>query len=80
MFTLNNITKVEEGIYEVDSLPCPHCGKVWSAIVKGEQVFAYHQGAPAQEVFPEWDTSERERFITGYCDPCWVKIFGTDED
>ena len=69
MFQLNNIRKVTEGKYLVDSLPCPSCDKVLTVEMEGSQLFAYNQGAFVQDVFPNMSAGNRERFMTGFCDP-----------
>lgn len=79
--TLENIRKVEEGIYLVDSLPCPKCGDVLTTQLEGAKLFAYNQGAYIQDVFPNLSAGDRERFMTGVCNPCWQQMFMyMDED
>jgi GTPase len=70
MFTLNNPTKVDSG-YVVTSHPCPICKAAASVKIDSAKLFAYHQGAYAQEVLSEFDASVRERFISGLCESCW---------
>ena len=71
MFQLNNIRKVTEGKYLVDSLPCPSCGEVLTAEIDGPHLFAYNKGALAQDVFPNMSANDRERFISGFCTFCF---------
>lgn len=33
-----------------------------------------------QEVFPHMSSSDRERFMTGYCSDCWDKMFPAEEE
>lgn len=73
--TLNNITKMEEGLYTVDSLPCPQCGDVLQVVLEGDGLFKYNNGASVQEVLPDLSAADRERFITGLCGPCWKDMF-----
>lgn len=72
---LRNITKVEEGTYAVDSLPCPECNTVLTVEVDSTSVFLYHQGASIEAVLSDLNDDEREQFISGYCEPCWDNLF-----
>lgn len=76
---LRNITKVIEGTYAVDSLPCPECNEVLTIEIDGSNVFQYHQGARIDSVLPDLSDDERERFITGYCSDCWNNLFPDEE-
>lgn len=79
MFTLNNIRKVTEGKYLVDSQPCPSCGDVLTAEIDGPHLFAYNHGALGQDVFPDMSPDNRERFMTGFCPPCYeYAVYATD--
>lgn len=73
---LNNITKKEEGVYKVSSLPCPDCQGVLELEIGGYNLFRYNQGALISEVLGEFSADQRERFVSGYCADCWKKIFG----
>jgi hypothetical protein len=73
---LRNITKVREGLYRVSSKPCPECKEVLTTELPTDKLFLYNQGALIQEVFPNLLRSSRERFVSGYCDDCWSKLFG----
>lgn len=77
MFTLNNPMKVMEGNYVVTSNPCPMCGETKTVAITGDKLFAYNQGAMAQDVLSAYDADIRERFISGICENCWD--FGDDE-
>lgn len=66
---------------------CPMCGirhYLYNIpISKVERVRnRYETGEYIQSIFPDMKRSDREKFITGYCDDCQAKIFGTaiDED
>jgi len=72
---LLNIRKIVEGVYNVDSLPCPECMETFTTAIEAAQLFRAHQGAKALEVFPDKNPDIWERFMTGYCTPCWDKIF-----
>lgn len=71
---LLNITKIEEGLYSVESLPCPMCASKEILQLAGAQVHAYHNNALIQEVLPEVSAETRERFISGVCPPCWDSL------
>jgi hypothetical protein len=73
---LNNITKKEEGVYKVSSLPCLDCKGVLTLEIGSDKLFRYNQGALIHEVLGEFSADQRERFISGYCGDCWKKIFG----
>jgi hypothetical protein len=68
---LINITKITEGLYSVESLPCPMCASKEILQVTGAQLYAYHNKALIHEVLPEVSPETRERFISGVCPPCW---------
>jgi hypothetical protein len=83
MFKLHNPTKSEDlEWYAVTSHPCPTCNTTVSIDITPEKLYAYNQGAYAQEVLSEYDAGVRERFISGMCDPCWKELYsewGDDE-
>ena len=72
---LLNINKVQEGYYSVDSLPCPECKKTLNCVITAQQLCDYQCGEHAQTVLPDLSNGERERFISGLCDPCWQAAF-----
>lgn len=74
MFTLNNITKNDELNYFVTSMPCPNCSEVQVVEITPSQLYAYNQGAMAQDVLFDYEASIRERFISGICDECWEDL------
>ena len=76
---ISNITKIEEGLYCIESLPCMHCKETISVQINGSQVWAMHNMAPIQEVLPNESLKVREQFISGTCPPCWTRIFGDVE-
>jgi len=78
MFTLNNLTKIKEGLYSAESLPCPRCQGIGVVTLAGKQVFRYHQGDSIQDVLYDITPEHRERFMTGFCDPCWQVIMEED--
>jgi hypothetical protein len=73
---LNNISKKEEGIYKVSSLPCPDCEQVLVIEISSDKLFEYNQGGLVHKVIPDLSAEQKERFISGYCGDCWKKIFG----
>jgi hypothetical protein len=80
MFTLHNITKVEDQSgYIVTSHPCPTCNTTTSVKITPDKLYAYNQGAYAQEVLSKYDPGTRERFISGMCDPCWAELYDDPE-
>ena len=80
MFTLNNITKKSDlSAYYVESHRCPSCGTSVTLEITPQKLFAYNQGANAQEVLEGHDTYIRERFISGVCAICWDAMFAEFE-
>jgi hypothetical protein len=80
MFTLNKITKNEELNYFVSSHACPNCDSTLSVEITPDKLYAYNQGAYAQEVLSAYDAGVRERFISGMCEMCWALMFDFDDD
>jgi hypothetical protein len=80
MFTLHNPVKTLNGSYVVTSHPCPTCGDTQNIAITSDKLFAYRQGALAQDVLSNFDADVRERFISGTCSPCWDSMFSEDED
>jgi hypothetical protein len=78
MFT--SVSKVEEGLYQVTSKPCPDCTTSVSLQISGQSLYLANQGALVQAVMPDQPADVRERFVTGYCAECWSKIFGDEEE
>lgn len=81
MFKLHNPTKTEDlSAYLVHSAECPVCHTSTSVLISPEKLYAYNQGAYAQEVLSEYDPAIVERFITGLCGECWSSLFSDEED
>jgi hypothetical protein len=80
MFTLHKITKNEELNYLVSSHPCPECSSTMSVEITPDKLYAYNQGAYAQDVLSAYDAGVRERFISGMCENCWDKMFADFDD
>jgi hypothetical protein len=47
--------------------------------VTAEEVQAYRNGAFIQDAFRSLSADDRERLLTGYCTPCWDKLFPAEE-
>lgn len=77
---IGHIGKIAEGKYTISSMPCPKCNEVLTLEIDGSLLYQYNQGASISTVLPNETLATRERFITGYCEPCWVGIFGEDTD
>ena len=75
MFTLHNPMKVMNERYVVTSHPCPTCNETETVSIASDKLYAYNQGAYAQDVLSEYDADVRERFISGMCSPCWDSLF-----
>jgi hypothetical protein len=43
-------------------------------------LYAYNQGAYAQEVLSAYDAGVRERFISGTCEVCWALMWEFDDE
>lgn len=80
MFKLYNpIKTVDLNGYTVHSHDCPVCHTSTSVLITPEKLYAYNQGAYAQEVLSEYDPAVVERFITGICGECWSSMFTEEE-
>lgn len=81
MFTLHNPMRVMNDRYVVTSHPCPTCNETKTVAISSQELFAYNQGAYAQDVLSGYDVDVRERFISGMCGTCWTEMFsGSDWD
>jgi hemolysin-activating ACP:hemolysin acyltransferase len=54
---------------------CPDCGIVNEFVVSSPSLQMWVRGDLIQDAFPELTADQREQFITGYCDPCWQKMW-----
>jgi hypothetical protein len=79
---LNKVTEGEDAYqaYFVSSLPCPDCKQTLVVALRSDHLYKYNQGAHITEVFPGMSDDDRERFITGYCGPCWDVLFPEEEE
>jgi len=72
--------KVTEGLYRVESLPCPKCQTTLAVFIDSEMLYKYNQNAPIGLVLPHLSLEDRERFISGYCPECWNNLFPDEDD
>lgn len=80
MMSITKLEKIEEGKYSLTSLPCPTCKQTLSLEVSSYAVFQLNQGAGATTVLPDVSVDVRERFMSGFCPPCWTEMFGDEEE
>ena len=61
---------------------CPMCGKIhYLRDVDLEKFLKYQNGEGlVQDLFPELNTTDREKLITGYCEECQDTIFAEVEE
>jgi hypothetical protein len=78
MFTLLDVSKIQEQKYSVTSIPCPYCNTTITLEITGAQLWLYNNNASIQEVLHDIDISVRERFMTGICGPCWDNMFNPE--
>lgn len=74
------VHKVQEGHYTLTSLPCPKCKQCITVDANGAQIWLYNQNKPFQQIFPDMGIDTIERFISGFCAPCWNKVFWYDDE
>lgn len=56
--------------------PCIVTGEQVSVTVKGSELFAFNQGAYAQDAFKSLSNAEREFLISGTSQKGWDRLFG----
>lgn len=59
---------------------CPMCGDVKEFFLSEAGYEAWYNGCTVQQAFPELDTNDRERLISGICPTCWDKMFSVPDD
>lgn len=59
---------------------CPCCGSQETILVNPVDFSRWKAGTYAQDAFPYLTASQRERLISGICDPCFIDLFSEDED
>ena len=63
----------------IDTPICPFCGLTERVEVAEHEYIAYVMNRiPIQAAFPTMTAAQRERFISGVCDPCWIKHIRSD--
>jgi hypothetical protein len=78
---ITKLEKIVEGKYLASSMPCPKCDTAPLVIeLDGSKLYQYHQGASVQQVMPDLSPEDRERFMSGYCSPCWDAMFPDDDE
>jgi hypothetical protein len=63
---------------------CRKCGETTQLKATTEQLTELYlprgERRLIQEIFPDLSIGDRELLISGTCDTCWQKMFGSDED
>lgn len=80
MMSITSLKKLAEDKYEIESLKCPTCKQTTIVEIGGYALFQLNQGAGAMTVLPDVSVDVRERFMSGFCPPCWTAAFADDED
>ena len=63
------------------SIPCKHCGIVYSVMVWPEKFEEWENGGGyIQDLLSDLSAGERELLISGTCDNCWKLLFGNNDD
>jgi hypothetical protein len=58
---------------------CPRCqleGVLWVPL---EGLRNWDKGMLIQNAMPELTSDEREKLMTGYCGPCWDRMFNEED-
>lgn len=58
---------------------CPNCKKSTPVEVVESEYRSWKAGQLIQRAMPSLPESDREKLITGTCDPCWDEMFAEDE-
>lgn len=53
---------------------CPHCKEETGLRVPSAGAVEWQRGALIQDAFPDLGETDRERLLTGICQPCWDKM------
>lgn len=75
--------KLEEGLYEISSKPCPVCKSVARETLESTELYRYNQGlSTIVEILTEKGVGVdiREQFISGICQACWEEMFPEEEE
>jgi len=70
----------EREIACVASKPCPDCQQRVYFLLPMSATQAYSINHHVGQSFPMLNADQRERFITGYCVPCWNDLFAYVDD
>ena len=62
------------------AVPCRLCNEVTELQVEFEGFIAWQKGELIQNALSELSDSQRELLISGTCDECWKRLFGSDEE
>lgn len=67
--------------FDVVTFVCPICGKVHTLMLAPGEFIRYKherevEGKMIQDIFPDMNAQDREKFITQMCDDCQKLIFG----
>jgi hypothetical protein len=73
---IQNLTKINESEYEITSHDCPDCGvSGMTAVIDSAKLYGMNIGVlKVQDIFPDLSIGLRERFISGTCEPCFMKF------
>lgn len=73
---IKHLTKLNEDEYEILSHDCPDCKKEGAtAVITSAQLYGVNIGVlKVQDIFPDMSIGNRERFISGTCEPCFMKF------
>jgi hypothetical protein len=63
----------------IQTLPCPGCGERIMAPITNEEYERLQRGDLIQKALPNHSADTRERFVSGYCSPCWDELFLPEE-
>ena len=67
------------GNVRIDTIACPDCGGSTSFFVP-RGAFEATKSKHVQDAMPMLSVSDRERLISGMCDPCWTRLFALCDD
>jgi len=73
---MRHLTVVKQNPREtVLQATCPDCGIVEEFTVSSASLQMWTRGDRIQDAFPELGENQREKMQTGFCDPCWQKMW-----
>jgi hypothetical protein len=58
---------------------CPVCDQSKIIVVNEREFIHWKTGELIQRAMPSLSAADREALITGYCDPCFNRIWGEEE-